>query len=76
MTKAVGLSENFVAVAKEYASAANRSLQEQIEHWVKIGRISEDNPELPFSFINDVLLAAEQCRAKRCTRYVRKTKRH
>ncbi|PQQ34980.1 hypothetical protein CE143_10055 [Photorhabdus luminescens] len=32
-------------------------LSKQIEHWTKIGRIAEDNPDLPYSFILDSLLA-------------------
>ena len=32
----------------------------QIEHWVKIGRIAEENPDLPYNFIKDILLSLEE----------------
>jgi hypothetical protein len=29
----------------------------QLEYWAKIGKTAEDNPDLPFSFIKETLLA-------------------
>jgi len=29
----------------------------QIEHWARIGKIAEENPDLPYAFIDDVLKA-------------------
>jgi len=32
----------------------------QVEYWAKIGKAAEDNPDLPFSFIKETLLALEE----------------
>ena len=75
MAQTVRLDDEFVADVKVHASAAHRSLPKQIEYWANIGRMVEDNPDLPFSFIKDVMLAAEQVKEGQVTRYVRTTKR-
>ena len=56
----VKLSDDLVNKAKQYASVYSRSVPKQIEHWVKIGRIAEDNPDLPYEFIKDILIAEEE----------------
>ena len=35
----------------------NRSMAEQIEYWANIGQIAEDNPDLPYSLIKDLLIS-------------------
>lgn len=75
MTKKIRLDLDFIANANVHASSAHRTLPEQIEYWVRIGRMAEDNPDLPFSFIKDAMLSAEQIKEGQVTRYVRCTKR-
>jgi hypothetical protein len=41
---------------KEGRSSRTLTLEE-IEHWVRIGKIAEENPDLPYAFIQDVLKA-------------------
>jgi hypothetical protein len=60
MSAVVKLSDKLVAQAKRYASIDNRSIPKQIEHWSQIGRIAEDNPNLPYSFIKDILFALDE----------------
>jgi hypothetical protein len=38
----------------------HRSTAKQIEYWSTIGKISEENPDLPYSFIKDILLAQRE----------------
>ena len=47
MATSIRLDDDFVSDVKFHADAASRSIPEQIEHWAKIGRIAEDNPDLP-----------------------------
>ena len=54
-TNAVRLSDEIMKAAITYAPINSRSVPKQIEHWVKIGRIAEENPELPYEFIKGVL---------------------
>jgi hypothetical protein len=56
----VKLSEELVAQAKRYAQIQHRSIPKQIEYWSQIGRIAEENPDLPFSVIRDILLADQE----------------
>jgi hypothetical protein len=55
VTVNVKLSEALVAEAKRVGSVSHRSLPKQIEYWSQIGKISEENPNLPFSVIKDIL---------------------
>jgi len=36
----------------------------QIEHWVKIGKIAEENPDLPYEFIKRVLETREEMKTE------------
>ena len=53
----VKLSDELVAEAKKFAAVYNRSVPKQIEHWSRIGKIIEENPDLPYGFIMDILIA-------------------
>ena len=57
MSTNVKLSEELVAEAKRYGNAYHRSLPKQVEYWARIGKIAEENPDLPFSMIKDILIA-------------------
>jgi hypothetical protein len=58
--------------AQVYAAAEMRSIPKQIEHWAKIGRIAEDNPDLSYEFIKDALIAAAEINAGKGETYVRR----
>ena len=60
MSVNVKLSESLVAEAKRYAQTQHRSLPKQIEHWSQIGKIAEENPDLPFTMIRDILIADQE----------------
>ena len=54
---AIQLSNEIMLEAGKYASVYTRSVSMQIEHWARIGKIAEENPDLPYSFIEDILIA-------------------
>jgi len=54
---AIRLSDEIMKAAIAYAPINSRSVPRQIEHWAKIGRIAEENPDLPYEFIKSVLEA-------------------
>jgi hypothetical protein len=60
MSVNVKLSEELVAVAKRYGGIHHRSLPKQIEYWSHMGKIAEENPDLPFTMIKDILNAREE----------------
>jgi hypothetical protein len=56
-TVEVGLSGSFVDSALACAQVQERTISEQIEYWSKIGKIAEENPDLTFSLIKEILAA-------------------
>ncbi|PMP01109.1 hypothetical protein BCS95_14975 [Vibrio breoganii] len=76
MATSVRLDENFVKQTKVHAEAENRSVPKQIEYWAKIGQIMIDNPDLPYEFVKESLLANQEVKQGLTQRYVRRTKKH
>lgn len=66
----ISLSDELIAVAKKYAALQSRSTPKQIEHWAKIGRIAEENPDLTYEFIEAVLEGIEEVRSGQTTPFV------
>ncbi len=69
MSKTIKLSDNLLNEAKRYANIYNRSLPKQIEYWSRIGKIAEENPDISYSFIKDVLFALDEVKHKEITTY-------
>lgn len=55
----VNLDAELVTAARSYSTVESRSVPKQIEHWAKIGRIVEENPDLSYGIIRDILLGQE-----------------
>ncbi len=60
MATAVRISSKLVTEAKLFSKLDQRSLTGQIEHWAKIGKCAEENPDLTYSLIKDILLGMEE----------------
>lgn len=60
MATAVKLSDSIISEAKIMSKALNRSVAGQIEHWAKIGRIAEENPDLTYELIKSILIAQQE----------------
>ena len=56
MTTAVRVSDKLVREAKIYSKIDKRSVTGQIEHWANIGKCAEENPELTYSLIKEILV--------------------
>ena len=56
----VKLSEALVEQAKVYGHIELRSVPKQIEYWSQIGKIAQENPDLPFSMIREILIADQE----------------
>ncbi len=69
MPKTVKLPDKIVDEAKRYAQVCSRSVPKQIEHWVKIGKTVEENPDLTYDVIKELLLALEEQRAGEVTEF-------
>jgi hypothetical protein len=60
MATAVRISEKLVKEAKKYSNVDHRSITGQIEHWAKIGKCAEDNPDLTYSLIKEILIGLQE----------------
>ena len=60
MSTVIRVSDDLATVAKARSEAEHRSMTGQIEYWAKIGRIAEDNPDLPYTFIKESIIALEE----------------
>ncbi|MBW2605799.1 MAG: hypothetical protein JRE28_16070 [Deltaproteobacteria bacterium] len=56
MTTAVRVSDELVREARIFSKIDQRSLTGQIEHWARIGKCAEENPDLTYSLIKDILI--------------------
>ena len=72
--KNIRLSDELVGQATAYAEVESRSIPKQIEHWVKIGQVAEQNPDLTYGFIKEALLAKAEIDAGMGTKYVRRNR--
>ena len=64
MAITVKLSDKLVADAKRIAKVEHRSVPNQIEYYFQIALIAEQNPELSFSLIRQLLKADAEGGAK------------
>lgn len=64
MAITVKLSDKLVADAKRIAKVEHRSVPNQIEYYFQIALIAEQNPELSFSLIRQLLKADAEAGAK------------
>jgi hypothetical protein len=60
MSTVIRISDNLAREAKTRSKVEHRSMTSQLEYWATIGKAAEDNPDLPFSFIKETLMAIEE----------------
>ena len=60
MATAVRISDRLVDEAKRYGRIDHRSLAGQIEHWARMGKYTEENPDLPYSLIKEILIGLDE----------------
>nr|WP_297459011.1 hypothetical protein [uncultured Halomonas sp.] len=68
-TASVRLDHELVEKATIMAKAMNRSTPKQIEHWAKIGEMMEDNPDLPYEFVRQAIIAQAEWEAGKLEPY-------
>ena len=56
MATAIRISEDLVGEAKKYSKIDHRSLTGQIEHWARVGKCAEENPDLTYDLIKEILI--------------------
>jgi ParD-like antitoxin of type II bacterial toxin-antitoxin system len=69
MSVAVRISDPLANKARSRSRAMHRSLAGQIEYWAEMGEILEDNPDLSFSFVQEIMIGREQANVGDLTPY-------
>jgi DNA polymerase III psi subunit len=69
MSTAINLSEQLIEEAKLFAQATHRSVSEQIEYWARLGKVAEENPDLPIPMLQDMLISLEEVKAGNLSAY-------
>jgi hypothetical protein len=60
MPTAVRITDDLVRDAKIFSKIDKRSLTGQIEHWARIGKCAEENPDLTYALIRDILIGLSE----------------
>ena len=55
MPRSIKLSDELISAATTTGKALHRSPPRQIEYWARIGKIAEENPDLPLGLVRDIL---------------------
>ncbi|OQX20613.1 MAG: hypothetical protein BWK76_00930 [Desulfobulbaceae bacterium A2] len=69
MAMAVRISEELVVEARKFCKIDHRSLTGQIEHWARIGKCAEENQDLTYCFIKEILIGIEELDQNEKTEY-------
>ncbi|PCJ29651.1 MAG: hypothetical protein COA90_11350 [Gammaproteobacteria bacterium] len=69
MSKAIKLSDQLVKDAVMNGKAQHRSAPKQIEYWARLGKIADENPDLPLNFIKGTLVGIEENKAGEVSEY-------
>ncbi len=69
MSVAVRISSSLAEKAKIRSKAMHRSVAGQIEYWAKMGEILEDNPDLSFAFVQEILIGKQEAENSELTPY-------
>jgi len=69
MTNAVRVSEKLAKDAKIFSKIDKRSVTGQIEHWARIGKCAEENPDLTYRLIKDILIGLAELEAGEFSEY-------
>ncbi len=68
---AINLDIGLVRDARIQSKIQSRSAPKQIEHWSRIGRIAEENPDLTYLQIKDMLLGLHEYQEGQIQEYKR-----
>jgi ParD-like antitoxin of type II bacterial toxin-antitoxin system len=70
MATTIKLADEIINEARRYGEIYSRSTPKQVEYWARIGKIAEENPDLTYGFIKDILIARQEMVEKDVTPYV------
>jgi hypothetical protein len=69
MSHPVQIPDQLYDDARRHASVNSRSIPKQIEYWSRIGKLADENPDLPYAFIKAVLTSKEESEDGKLSEY-------
>ena len=69
MATAVRIADDLAKEAKIFSKIDKRSLTGQIEHWASIGKCAEENPDLTYNVIKDILIGLAELEQGKSSEY-------
>lgn len=69
MATARRISEELVSEARKYGKLEHRTLTGQIEHWARIGKCLEENPNLTYSLAKEILVGLDELKQNEKSEY-------
>lgn len=69
MATAVRISEKLADDARIFGRIDHRSLAGQIEHWAQMGKYAEENPDLPYSLMKEIMVGRAELAQGEKTEY-------
>jgi len=70
MSTVVRISDELANDAKHRSQVDVRSMTAQLEYWVKIGKAGEDNPDLTFALLKEIMIARSEIESSQGEEYV------
>ncbi len=69
MPVTVRISKELLDEAKRFSRINHRSIAGQIEHWARIGKCAEENPDLSYSLLKETLIGLDELDCGEKTEY-------
>lgn len=69
VSHSVKMSEGLGTKASKHKGIAKRSVAKQIEYRAAIGKVAEENPDLSFNFINQILISKVEVDNREISKY-------
>ena len=60
MSTTIRVSDELVKEARKHSNIEHRSITGQVEYWAKIGKYAEENSDLTFTLIKEILIGIEE----------------
>jgi hypothetical protein len=70
MSTVVRISDELANVARHRSKVEQRSMTAQLEYWVKIGKASEDNPNMTFALLKEIMISRSEIESSQGEEYV------
>jgi hypothetical protein len=70
MSTVVRISDELANVDRHRSKVEQRSMTAQLEYWVKIGMAGEDNPNMTFALLKEIMIARSEIESSQGEEYV------